>query len=77
MASRGHVEDGVIGLDETLAIEYGTAVDVEVTPRGTDAPEPLPNALYERYRPFIGALDGMLEDRAENHDKYRGEQHGP
>ena len=76
MPYRGHVEDGVIVLDEPLAIEYGTAVDVEVTPRGTDAPEPLPNALYERYRPFIGALDGMPEDWAENHDKYLREQHG-
>ena len=76
MPYKGHVENGVIVLDEPAALEDGTAVDVEVAGRRADAAEPLQNSLYERYRPFIGTLDGMPEDWAENHDKYLREQHG-
>ncbi len=74
MPYKGHVKNGVIVLDEAIPLEEGLTVTVEITNRDTEAPE-TPGLLYEHYRSLIGALDGMPEDWAENHDGYLRERH--
>ncbi len=70
MTFRGHVENGVIVLDEPVTIADGVAVAVEVKilpSHETDKPE---QSRIERYRPLIGALDNIPSDWSEKHDTY-------
>jgi hypothetical protein len=63
MVCQGHIENGVIVLDEPLTIPDGVAVRVEFPGRKG-------RTLAERLAPVIGIIDGMPEDAAENHDHY-------
>ncbi len=74
MTYKGRVEEGVIVLDEPVRLDNGTEVDVEVTAHPVEPPAP--GEYFERYRSFLGVLDDMPRDWAENHDKYLREQHG-
>ena len=76
MPYKGHVEKGVIVLDEVVDLEEGTTVAVEITGLPGTVAEPLPEPRYDRYCRFVGALDGMPEDWAEHHDTYLREEHG-
>jgi predicted DNA-binding antitoxin AbrB/MazE fold protein len=75
MIYKGHVENGVIVLDEPVTLGEGTQVAIEVT--GTIAEEApwSPQSRYAIYRPLIGRLKDIPEDWSENHDRYLGEQH--
>ena len=72
MTYRGTVCNGVVRLDTPTELPDGT--EVEVTP--VAAPKPSGEAeehvptLAERLAPFIGCLDGLPSDLAENHDHY-------
>ena len=57
----GKVMNGVVVLDEGAKLAEGTRVKVV-------AEEELPT-LYERFKDFIGTVDGP-PDMAENHDHY-------
>jgi hypothetical protein len=76
MTYKGHVENGTIVLDDPVELPEGAVVKIEVAnreqPDDADTPEP---SFAERYRPFIGALDGMPEDWSQNHDHYLREEH--
>ena len=61
MTFRGHVENGVVVLDEPGAIPEGTQVQVEATSRPTHA---------EMLKDFIGCASDLPEDMADNHDHY-------
>ncbi len=72
MTYRGHVENGVVVFDEPADLPDGTKVGV--TPA-----EPVEREEYkegegptwaEQLAPFIGCLDGLPSDFAENHDHY-------
>jgi hypothetical protein len=64
MTYRGHVKNGVVVLDEPAELPEGAEVRVELA---EDAAGP---TLAEKLAPFIGCLDGLPSDFAENHDHY-------
>ena len=76
MAYKGHVENGVIVLDEPMSLPEGAAVRVElaVIEEAEDA-EAIPT-LAERLASVIGKAEGLPADWSENHDKHLREEHG-
>jgi len=64
MAYRGHVENGVVVLDDVTGFCDGMEVRVEPV-----APDPMPT-LTEQFHDVIGIVDDLPEDMAENHDHY-------
>ena len=64
MTYRGHVENGVIVLDDPVVLPEGTGVRVELA-----EPEQRPT-LAERLKDVIGIAKGLPPDLAENHDHY-------
>ena len=71
MSYRGHIEDGVVVLDEDVQLPNGTAVNVEpVMPVLTEPVEDDIPTLYDRLKPFVGAVQGLPPDLAKNHDHY-------
>jgi hypothetical protein len=71
MTYRGHVNNGVVVLDDAVTLPEGTSVNVEPTrarhdgPTTTDIP-----TLCERLRPFIGKAKGLPPDASVNLDHY-------
>jgi hypothetical protein len=72
MTYKGHVQNGVVVLDDPSDLPNGT--QVEVLPVKAAAPAPdsqgTEGTWAERLAPFIGCLDGLPSDFAENHDHY-------
>ena len=64
MSFQGHIENGMVILDEPVALPDGTLVRIE--PLG-EAPR---KTLAERYRDVIGIGVNLPEDMAKNHDHY-------
>ncbi len=64
MTYNGHVKEGVVVLDDPVALPDGAAVRVEL---GADGP---PRNLAERLRDVIGISKGLPPDMARNHDHY-------
>ena len=62
MNYRGHVENGVVVLDEPVKLPEGTQVRVELA-------GPQSTTLAERLKDVIGIIDGPA-DLAEQHDHY-------
>jgi len=70
MTYNGHVEKGMVVLDEPAALAEGTRVRIEVLPAADTAePKRIPS-LAERLAPIIGKAKSLPEDAAENHDHY-------
>ncbi len=71
MTLHGHIENGAIVLDEQVPLPEGAAVQVRVTPKvpAPEAEAKIPT-LAERLKNFIGILEDLPEDAAENHDHY-------
>lgn len=65
MTYRGRVKNGVVVLEKSASLPEGT--EVEVSPLKVEADAP---TLNERYKDFIGIVDGLPPDMAENHDHY-------
>lgn len=64
MTVRGHVENGVVVVDEPAVLVEGAEVLVELKqarPRQT---------LAEQFKNIIGAVTDLPEDMAANHDRY-------
>lgn len=61
MPIRGHIQKGVVVLDEATDLPEGTEVLVEPVGRKT---------LADRLRNVIGSVPDLPEDLAENHDHY-------
>lgn len=77
MTITGHIENGTIVLDEPVALPEGALVKIELAEddsRATSGEASVPFA--ERYSAFIGALDGLPKDWAEDHDRYLRDEHG-
>jgi hypothetical protein len=66
MTYRGHVNKGVVVLDEPVAIEEGAEVRVEVV----EKEEGTGRSLAQRLAAVIGKARSLPEDAAENHDHY-------
>jgi len=72
MTYSGHVENGVIVLDELpTALPEGTKVRVElVASDQPSAPSQERPTLSEQFKGLIGKAEGLPVDMAENHDHY-------
>ena len=71
MTYRGHVENGVIQLEDAPALPDGVEVEVRLlaeiaSPTGK---EQIPS-LYERLKDVVGKAEGLPPDLAANHDHY-------
>ena len=71
MTLHGHIQNGAIVLDNQVPLPEGAKVQVQilVAPIATSADEQLPT-LAETMKDFIGVLEDLPEDAAENHDHY-------
>jgi hypothetical protein len=71
MTYRGHVENGVILLEDAPTLPEGAELEIRVVaeelaePQDQTAP-----SLYERLRPVIGMAKGLPADASENVDHY-------
>jgi hypothetical protein len=65
MELEGVVHNGVIVPDDATALAEGTRVRI------TAAPLEKPRPFGERFAQFKGAVSGLPEDLAEQHDHYR------
>ncbi|MBM4032322.1 MAG: hypothetical protein FJ291_11100 [Planctomycetes bacterium] len=64
MPYNGHVKDGMVVLDEPVALPEGAPVRVELAAAGPR------RSLAERLRDVIGVSKGLPADMARNHDHY-------
>jgi len=65
MTYTGHIENGVVVFDGPGRPPEGTIVRIEEVSKA----EPVPT-WAEVFRDFIGVIDDLPEDMAENHDHY-------
>ena len=69
MPYRGHVQNGVVVLDEDVRLGEGTEVLVQIL-LGDTKPKREELSDFERLKDVIGKAEGLPEDFAENHDHY-------
>jgi len=71
MVYRGHVEKGVVVVDDAASLPEGVEVKIEILPTAhEDSPDKLAPTLYEQLAPLVGAAKGLPPDLARNHDAY-------
>ena len=71
MTLHGHVENGVIVLDNPGPLPEGAAVQVQIVmPPIANSPDAAIPTLAETLKDFIGILEDLPEDAARNHDHY-------
>jgi hypothetical protein len=72
MVYRGHVEKGVVVLDDPVSLPEGLAVRVEPSPIGEDvsALDENGETLGQKLLRHAGKAVGLPADLAENHDHY-------
>ncbi|HPO15223.1 MAG TPA: hypothetical protein PLI09_17400 [Candidatus Hydrogenedentes bacterium] len=64
MPYKGHIQNGVVVLDEAANLPEGMEVEVE------PCEEISRPSLAERWKDLIGIVSGMPDDMAQNHDHY-------
>jgi hypothetical protein len=62
---QGHIQNGVVVLDETSDLPEGARVQVALVPPAAEG-----GTLGERLMKFAGKLEGLPPDLARNHDHY-------
>ncbi len=67
MTRKGHVENGVVVLEQPAEFEDGDEVSVRRARRRRGERQP---TLYDELRPIIGRAKGLPADAARNHDHY-------
>ena len=70
MPYKGHVENGVVILDEPVSLDDGTEVQVEVTDKAPSPDEDTGLSLTQRLAGVVGKAQSLPEDAAEHHDHY-------
>lgn len=71
MTYKGHVENGIIVLDEPVMLEEGTTVEVAILGKQpSTAVLDTNGSNRERYASLFGVLDDMPADWSERHDGY-------
>ena len=76
MTYKGHVENGAVVLDEVGYLPDGALVTIKIAVAKPASRDNASASRVERYRSFIGAIDGLPEDWSENHDTYLRAQYG-
>ena len=69
MTYRGHVEKGVILVDDPVELPEGAVVRFEIEAESC-APSESGQTFGERFAEVMGKAQGLPEDAAENHDIY-------
>ena len=64
MVYRGHIQDGLVVIDDSVSLPEGTSVLVE--PVAGEAAK----SLAERFKDVIASISDLPADMAENHDRY-------
>jgi len=64
MAYRGHIQGGVVVLDDDVSLPDGTMVAIEPVESVRRM------TLAERFKDIIGTVPDLPEDMADNHDHY-------
>jgi hypothetical protein len=71
MIYRGHVENGMIRLNDAPPLPEGAEVEVQlVLPSRPEQQESAIPSLYERLKPVIGMAKGLPPDASINVDHY-------
>jgi hypothetical protein len=71
MTLHGHVQNGLIVLDDKVLLPEGAEVQVQIIARpARPAPDANLPTLAETLQDFIGCLEDLPEDAARNHDHY-------
>jgi hypothetical protein len=70
MTLHGHIENGRIVLDTSLALPDGAKVVVTIVEPPAETKEREIPTLYERMKPFIGCAEGLPPNASENIDHY-------
>ena len=72
MVYRGHVENGVVVLDDQVALPEGLVVIIEPSPAGQEeaAVDETGETLGQKLLKHAGKAVGLPRDLAENHDHY-------
>ena len=71
MTYRGKYSKGTVILPRDANIPEGAEVEVTLVPPSNGGAEPGESpTLYEMLKDFVGILDGLPSDLAENHDHY-------
>jgi hypothetical protein len=70
MTLMGHIENGKVVFDHMPELADGTPVVVTVVEKPVEPKEREIPTLYERMKPFIGAVDGLPADASQNIDHY-------
>jgi len=71
MVYRGHVQTGVVVVDDSVALPEGVEVQVEIISLPNESPTGVPaDTLYDQLGPLVGAAKGLPSDLARNHDLY-------
>jgi hypothetical protein len=65
MSYTGHVKEGVVVFDGLARPPEGTTVRVEEMPAAEQA-----STWAEVFKDLVGAVEGLPQDMAENHDHY-------
>jgi hypothetical protein len=64
MVYRGHIQNGLVVIDDQVSLPEGTIVMVE--PVSTEKGQ----SLATRFQDVIGSISDLPADMAENHDRY-------
>lgn len=70
MTYQGHIENGVVVLDESAILPDGAKVQVVLVLPSEAQSETTPRTLYERFESIIGKAEGLPADFAEQHNHY-------
>lgn len=70
MVYRGHIRNGTIVFDDSVALPEGAEVDVSVRCASAASSAEAQPSLYERMMPFIGVIDDLPSDYSCQHDHY-------
>ena len=78
MSYRGHVENGVVKIDEPVALPEGASVEIDVVNARAEQSNAREGAsLYDRLKPIIGIAKGLPPDASLNVDDYLYGQREP
>jgi len=70
MTYKGHVENGVVVLDEAAALPEGVTVEIKVALAEKQGSLSKEGSHFDRIKDIIGACKDLPPDFAANHDYY-------
>jgi predicted DNA-binding antitoxin AbrB/MazE fold protein len=70
MVYKGHVENGVIRVDDPVELPEGAIVRIELAVPPISEEEDSTPTLAEQLASVIGKAEGLPQDWSENHDAY-------